>query len=114
MLNTANVDFRYTSAELPVLVFSRVQLVPRLEGGAGELTRVFLEQAFGRIAPIKSAELAITVGKFDSVFGIEYLENQANFRDRHHALVARALHDRDVGRRQGVLPLSSSSRSRRR
>ena len=80
LLNTANVDFRYTSAELPVLVFSRVQLVPRLEGGAGELTRVFLEQAFGRIAPIKSAELAITVGKFDSVFGIEYLENQANFR----------------------------------
>ena len=39
-----------------------------------------LEQAFGRIAPIKSAELAISVGKFDSVFGIEYLENQANFR----------------------------------
>ena len=61
------------------MVFTRVQLVPRLEG-TGELTRLFLEQAFGRIAPIKSAELAISVGKFDSVFGIEYLENQANFR----------------------------------
>ena len=79
LLNTANADFRYTSPELPVMVFTRVQLVPRLEG-AGELTRLFLEQAFGRIAPIKSAELAISVGKFDSVFGIEYLENQANFR----------------------------------
>jgi hypothetical protein len=79
LINTANADFRYTSPELPVMVFTRVQLVPRLEG-TGELTRLFLEQAFGRIAPIKSAELAISVGKFDSVFGIEYLENQANFR----------------------------------
>ena len=79
LLNTANADFRYTSPELPVMVFTRVQLVPRLEG-TGELTRLFLEQAFGRVAPIKSAELAISVGKFDSVFGIEYLENQANFR----------------------------------
>ena len=32
LLNTANVDFRYTSPELPVMVFTRVQLVPRLEG----------------------------------------------------------------------------------
>ena len=79
LLNTANVDFRYTSAEVPVLVFTRMQLVPRLEN-TGETTRLFLEQAFGRITPIKSAELAISVGKFDSVFGIEYLENQANFR----------------------------------
>jgi hypothetical protein len=79
LLNTANADLRYTSPELPVMVFTRVQLVPRLEN-AGELTRVFLEQAFGRVTPIRSAELAISVGKFDSVFGIEYLDNQANFR----------------------------------
>jgi hypothetical protein len=79
LLNTANVDFRYTSAELPVMVFSRVQMVPRLLS-SGETTLLFLEQAFGKISPIKSAELAISVGKFDSVFGIEYLENQANFR----------------------------------
>ena len=39
-----------------------------------------LEQAFGRIIPVKSAELAISLGKFDSVFGIEYLDNEANFR----------------------------------
>ena len=47
---------------------------------AGEYTRLYLEQAFGRITPLKSAELAISLGKFDSVFGIEYLDNQANFR----------------------------------
>jgi len=79
LLNTANVDFRYTSAEIPVMVFTRMQMVPRLEN-TGETTRLFLEQAFGRISPIKSAELAISIGKFDSVFGIEYLDNQANFR----------------------------------
>ena len=47
---------------------------------AGEYTRLLLEQAFGRITPLKSAELAISLGKFDSVFGIEYLDNEANFR----------------------------------
>jgi len=79
LLNTANVDLRYTSSELPVMVFTRMHLLPRLDSD-GETTRLLLEQAFGRIAPVKSAELAISVGKFDSVFGIEYLENQANFR----------------------------------
>ena len=79
LLNTANVDLRYTSSELPVMVFTRMHLLPRLDGD-GETTRLLLEQAFGRIAPVKSAELAISVGKFDSVFGIEYLENQANLR----------------------------------
>jgi hypothetical protein len=86
LLNTADVDVRYTSSELPVLVFTRMQLVPRLYDDGqqgtlpGESTRVVLEQAFGRITPLKTAEFAISVGKFDSVFGIEYLENQANFR----------------------------------
>ena len=39
LINTANADFRYTSPELPVMVFTRVQLVPRLEN-TGETTRV--------------------------------------------------------------------------
>src|SRR4029079_12841223 len=38
LINTANVDFRDTAAEMPVLVFTRVQLVPRLEN-TGETTR---------------------------------------------------------------------------
>jgi hypothetical protein len=79
LINTASVDLRYTPHEAPILVFTRVQLLPRFEP-TGETTRLFVEQAFGRIAPFKSAELALSVGKFDSVFGIEYLDNQANFR----------------------------------
>ncbi len=78
LINTASVDFRYLAPELPVMVFTRVQLLPRFANG--DASRVVLDQAFGRIAPFKSAELALSVGKFDSVFGIEYLENQANFR----------------------------------
>jgi hypothetical protein len=93
LINTADVDLRYTPPELPVMIFTRLQVLPRLydpvapgspdtsEGfPAGEYTRLFLEQAFGKITPLKSAELAISLGKFDSVFGIEYLDNQANFR----------------------------------
>jgi hypothetical protein len=92
LLNTANFDFRYTTPEVPVMVFTRVQLMPRFETDEstapeyaqlafGQLTtRVLLEQAFGRLTPLKRAELTISIGKFDSVFGIEYLENQANFR----------------------------------
>lgn len=79
LINTANVDFRYTASDVPVLVFTRVQLLPRLEP-TGDVTRVVMEQAFGRLAPLKGAELTISAGKFDSVFGIEYLDNQANFR----------------------------------
>jgi hypothetical protein len=87
LINTADVDLRYTAPELPILIFTRLQVIPRLYDPAtsqgvlgGESTRLFLEQAFGRVTPIRSAELAISVGKFDSVFGIEYLDNQANFR----------------------------------
>jgi hypothetical protein len=79
LLNTASTDFRYTAPEVPVMVFTRVQVLPRFVDG-GDATRVILDQAFGRITPIRSAELAISVGKFDSAFGIEYLDNQANFR----------------------------------
>jgi hypothetical protein len=79
LINTASVDLRYTAPQAPVLVFTRVQLLPRFEP-TGETTRVFVEQAFGRVTPLKTAELTISAGKFDSVFGIEYLDNQANFR----------------------------------
>jgi hypothetical protein len=96
LINTADVDLRYTAPELPIMIFTRLQALPRLydtipmttpptpdtsEGlPAGEYTRLYLEQAFGRIMPVRSAELAISLGKFDSVFGIEYLDNEANFR----------------------------------
>jgi hypothetical protein len=96
LINTADVDLRYTAPELPIMIFTRLQVLPRLYNStpmtmpatpdtsegfpAGEYTRLFLEQAFGRITPLKNAELAVSLGKFDSVFGIEYLDNEANFR----------------------------------
>jgi hypothetical protein len=77
-LSTVDLDVKYAPADAPLLLFSRVQLLPRY--GAGNETRVLVEQAFARIVPFSSQELALSVGKFDSVFGIEYLENEANLR----------------------------------
>lgn len=79
LINTANVDFRYTAPDAPVLVFTRLQVLPRFTP-TGEVSRLLVEQAFGRITPLPNAELAIHIGKFDSVVGIEYLDNQANLR----------------------------------
>jgi hypothetical protein len=120
LLNTADVDVRYTAADLPVLVFTRLQLVPRLYGpdlspgqSPGDSTRLVLEQAFGRITPLRNAELAISIGKFDSVFGIEYLENQANFRvGVTPSLIARYTTGQSVGvkvfYRAQIIPASSA------
>jgi hypothetical protein len=86
LINTLNVDLRFQPAGGPVMVFSRVQFLPRFGqvggqgGGLGDASRLFVEQAFARIAPFDALELALSVGKFDSVFGIEYLDNQANIR----------------------------------
>jgi hypothetical protein len=82
LLNTMDVDFKYTAPGAPLMVFSRVQFLPRFFGlgDGGDGTRVVVEQAFGRLVPFDSQELALSVGKFDSVFGIEYLDNQANIR----------------------------------
>jgi len=120
LLNTASVDVRYNASELPVLVFTRMQLVPRLYGpelapgeSPGDNTRLVVEQAFGRITPLREAELAISVGKFDSVFGIEYLENQANFRvGVTPSLIARYTTGQSVGvkafYRVQIIPASSA------
>jgi hypothetical protein len=120
LLNTADVDVRYTAADFPVLVFTRLQLVPRLYGpvlapgqGPGDNARLVLEQAFGRITPLRNAELAISIGKFDSVFGIEYLENQANFRvGVTPSLIARYTTGQSVGvkvfYRVQIIPASSA------
>jgi hypothetical protein len=80
LLNTVNFDARYLPVTSPVMVFTRMQLTPRWGKAAGNEAQVFVEQAFGRVTPIKGTEFFVSVGKFDSVFGIEYLENQANFR----------------------------------
>jgi hypothetical protein len=79
LVNTVDFDFRYNVPAAPVMFFSRLQLLPRFTG-TGDETRPLLEQAFGRIIPFDSQELALSAGKLDSVFGIEYLDNQANIR----------------------------------
>lgn len=79
LINTVDVDFRYTPASTPLMLFTRFQLLPRFSRD-GENTRVVAEQAFARVVPFASQEFALTVGKSDSVFGIEYLENEANLR----------------------------------
>ena len=79
LVNTLAVDFKYDASGAPVTIFSRVHFLPRFSQ-QGDDSRVFVEQAFGRIVPFESQEMALSVGKFDSVFGIEYLDNQANIR----------------------------------
>jgi hypothetical protein len=79
LINTVDLDVRYVSPTAPLMLFTRAQFLPRFSG-SGESTSVLVEQAFARVIPFSSQEFAITVGKSDSVFGIEYLENEANLR----------------------------------
>ncbi|MCC6333957.1 MAG: hypothetical protein IT380_08200 [Myxococcales bacterium] len=79
LINTASADVRFQPRGLPIFAFARVQLMPRLLP-TGDQTRIELQQAFGRVSPFSSQEFALFLGKFDSVFGIEYLENEANLR----------------------------------
>jgi hypothetical protein len=77
-VNTVSADVQYTPPGSPLFFFARTQLLPRFSNGTQ--TRVVVQQAFGRVSPFSSQEFALSVGKFDSVFGIEYLENEANLR----------------------------------
>jgi hypothetical protein len=79
LINNAVFDLKYTPPAVPLTVFTRLSFLPRFTD-AGDVTRVIVEQAFGRVVPFDSTELAVSVGKFDSVFGIEYLDNQSNIR----------------------------------
>jgi hypothetical protein len=97
LLNTLDVDLKYTAPSAPLMFFSRVQLLPRFTG-QGDDTRVYVEQAFGRVVPFDSLELALSVGKFDSVLGVEYLDNQANIRTGvTPSLVARYTTGQSIG-----------------
>jgi hypothetical protein len=97
LLNTLDVDLKYVPAPAPLLFFARVQFLPRFTG-TGDDTRVLVEQGFGRYVPFESQELAVSVGKFDSVFGIEYLDNQSNIRTGvTPSLVARYTTGQSIG-----------------
>jgi len=112
LLNTLDVDLKYAPASAPLMVFTRVQLLPRFTG-SGDETRVYVEQAFGRLVPFDSQEFALAAGKFDSVFGIEYLDNQANIRTGvTPSLVARYTTGQSIGAklfyRVQIQPLQSA------
>lgn len=97
MINTASVDARFAPTQVPVMVFVRMQLMPRFLAN-GNATRVLLQQAFGKVNPFSTAELSISLGKFDSVFGIEYLENEANIRTNiTPSLIARYTTGHSIG-----------------
>jgi hypothetical protein len=113
LLNTLSLDLRHGSAGDTVMVFARAHLVPRLERAAGSITRLYVEQAFGRVQPFASHELLLFAGKFDSVFGIEYLENQAPLRTGiTPSLLARYTTGTSIGGkvffRQLIEPLASA------
>jgi hypothetical protein len=97
LVNTVAADLKYTSPTAPLTVFTRLLALPRFSS-AGDATHVVVEQAFGRIIPFDSLELALAVGKFDSVFGIEYLDNQSNIRTGiTPSLIARYTTGQSVG-----------------
>jgi hypothetical protein len=115
LLNTLDVDIKYAVPGAPVLFFSRVQFVPRFFGlgDGGDGTRVVVEQAFGRLVPFETQELALSLGKVDSVFGIEYLDNQANIRTGiTPSLIARYTTGQSVGAklfyRLQIAPIASA------
>ena len=110
LLNTVNQDLRYQAPHVPVMAFVRAQVLPRWGGdGAGNVTPLFVEQAFGRVTPIEGREFFIAGGKFDSVFGIEYLENPRSIEPGSRRRCSRATRPapRWASRR------STASRSRR-
>ena len=113
LLNVVSFDARYTAPRAPIMIFTRMQLLPRFAAGQGEQSMVHLEQAFGRVTPWTGKEWFISAGKFDSVFGIEYLENQSNFRTGiTPSLLARYTTGTSVGVksffRQQIAPLWSA------
>ena len=81
LINTVSQDLRYQSTRIPLMAFVRIQALPRWGGdGRGNVTELVVAQAFGRVTPFEGRELFVSGGKFDSVFGIEYLETEANYR----------------------------------
>jgi hypothetical protein len=99
LINDVVADLKYTSPSAPLTVFTRLVALPRFSTEVGaDTTHVLVEQAFGRIVPFDSQELALAIGKFDSVFGIEYLDNQSNIRTGiTPSLVARYTTGQSVG-----------------
>jgi hypothetical protein len=81
LINTVDQDLLYRPAPVPLMVFVRLQALPRWGGpGGGNHVEVLVDQAFGRVTPFEGRELHVSAGKLDSVLGIEYLDSQASYR----------------------------------
>jgi hypothetical protein len=112
LVNTVAADLKYAPPSTPLTMFTRVLVLPRFSD-TGDATRVVVEQAFGRVIPFDALEAALAVGKFDSVFGIEYLDNESNIRTGiTPSLIARYTTGQSVGAklffRQQIAPLWSA------
>jgi hypothetical protein len=79
-INTVSLDLRYQPDGAKYMAFVRLQFLPRVNDLNFEASQFLVQQAFVRITPFESQEFALTVGKFDGVFGIEYLDNEAPIR----------------------------------
>jgi hypothetical protein len=77
---TVDLDVAYAPEGAWYMGFIRLQFMPRVNAAQQEADQFLVEQAFVRIVPFNSAEFALTVGKFDGVFNIEYLDNEAPVR----------------------------------
>jgi hypothetical protein len=79
-INTASLDVSYAPEGAKYMGFMRLQFLPRVNPLNVNEDQLLVEQAFVRLIPFESQEFALTVGRFDGVFGIEYLENEAPLR----------------------------------
>ncbi len=79
-ISTVDLDAMYASEGGRFTGFIRLQFMPRVNAGNQEADQFLVEQAFLRIVPFDVAEFALTLGKFDGVFNIEYLDNEAPVR----------------------------------
>lgn len=79
-INTVSLDVRYQPEGAKYMAFMRLQFLPRVTDLNVDATQLLVQQAFVRVIPFESQEFALTLGKFDGVFGIEYLENEAPIR----------------------------------
>ncbi len=110
-INVADLDVSYAPATLPLLGFVRLQGLPRFSS-SGDSSSLLVEQAFVRVIPTPY-ELSLTVGKSDSVFGIEYNENESPLRAGvTPSLIARYTTGQMLGAklfyRVSILPISSA------
>ena len=86
------------------MAFVRLQVLPRWGGdGAGNVTPLFVEQAFGRVTLIEGRELFVSGRQVRFRVRHRVPRELVGLPNRDHAVAVRALHDRHGAGGQGVL-----------